>query len=148
MNFTKRLNVSLLGLRLTVFLVMLMWTLDKFSRPEHAARVFDHFYAMRGFGTAAVVILGVLELVLLLVFVVGYARRFSYGLVLLLHAGSTLVAWQQYLHPSVGSNLLFFAAWPMLAACVALYLLRDFDNFTISGRHQAAGNRGRESSLR
>jgi putative oxidoreductase len=24
-------------------------------------------------------------------------------------------------------NLLFFAAWPMLAACIALYLLRDQD---------------------
>jgi hypothetical protein len=24
-------------------------------------------------------------------------------------------------------NLLFFAAWPMLAACITLYLLRDLD---------------------
>lgn len=40
MNSTNRLSLSLLGLRLTVFLVMLMWTLDKFIRPEHAAGVF------------------------------------------------------------------------------------------------------------
>jgi len=32
---------------------------------------------------------------------------------------------RQYLNP--WQNLLFFAAWPMLAACVALYLLRDAD---------------------
>lgn len=25
------------------------------------------------------------------------------------------------------SNILFFAAWPMLAACFALYYLRDLD---------------------
>lgn len=25
------------------------------------------------------------------------------------------------------SHLLFFAAWPMLATCIALYLLRDLD---------------------
>lgn len=145
MNFTTRLSLSLLGLRLTVFLVMLIWTLDKFIRPEHAAGVFEHFYAMGGFGTAAVVILGVLELILLLAFVAGYARRFSYGVVLLLHAGSTLVSWQQYLHPSAGANLLFFAAWPMLAACVALYLLRDSDSITIDGWQRVASNRQPEN---
>ena len=32
-------------------------------------------------------------------------------------------------------NLLFFAAWPMLAACFALYLLRDLDTLgVVSGR--------------
>ncbi|MEO8809845.1 MAG: hypothetical protein ABI386_06335 [Rhodanobacter sp.] len=147
MNFAKRLSLSLLGLRLTVFLVMLMWTVDKFTRPEHAVGVFAHFYALSAFGTKPVVILGALELVLLLAFVSGFARRISYGAVLLLHAGSTLVAWQQYLHPGVGANLLFFAAWPMLAACAALYLLRDYDSITIDGRRRAAGHRQSENAL-
>ncbi|HEY8585679.1 MAG TPA: hypothetical protein VIL60_03010 [Rhodanobacter sp.] len=93
MNAAKRLSLSLLGMRLAVFLVMLMWTVDKFIRPEHAASVFANFYAMDGFGTSVFVTLGVLELVLLLAFVAGFARRFSYGAVLLLHAGSTLSSW-------------------------------------------------------
>ncbi len=136
MNAAKRLSLSLLGMRLTVFLVMvmLMWTVDKFPHPEHAAGVFANFYALGGFGASAFVILGVLELLLLLAFVTGFARRVSYGAVLLLHAGSTLSAWQQYLHPHEGANLLFFTAWPMLAACLALYLLRDTDSLTIDGR--------------
>lgn len=134
MNAEKRLSLSLLGIRLTVFLVMLMWTVDKFIRPEHAAGVFANFYALGGFGASVIVILGVLELLLLLAFVTGFARRFSYGAVLLLHAGSTLATWQQYLHPHEGANLLFFTAWPMLAACLALYLLRDADSMTIAGR--------------
>lgn len=140
MNSAKRLSLSLLALRLTVFLVMLMWTLDKFIQPGHAAGVFEHFYALGGVGSAVIVTLGVLELILLLAFVVGFARRFSYGAVLLLHAGSTLSSWHQYLHPQEGANLLFFAAWPMLAACLALYLLRDFDSITIGGRRDAARN--------
>lgn len=134
MNTAKRLSLSLLGLRLSVFLVMLMWTVDKFIRPEHAAGVFANFYAMGGFGASVFVVLGVLELLLLMAFVTGFARRFSYGAVLLLHAGSTLSAWHQYLHPHEGANLLFFTAWPMLAACLALYLLRDADRMTIDGR--------------
>jgi putative oxidoreductase len=42
-----------------------------------------------------------------------------------LHGISTLSSYRQYLDPF--DNLLFFAAWPMLAACVALFLLRDLD---------------------
>lgn len=70
-------------------------------------------------------ILGALELVLILAFVVGYRKTITYGLVLVLHAVSTLSALPQYLDPF--NNLLFFAAWPMLAACYTLFSLRDLD---------------------
>lgn len=133
---TKRLSWALCLLRLSVFLVMLMWALDKFLRPEHAAGVFAHFYALGGLGSGAFYVLGGLELLLLLGFVIGAAMRLTYGAVLLLHAVSTFSAWHQYLHPQEGTNLLFFAAWPMLAACAALYLLRDNDAYTLDGvRH-------------
>jgi len=46
---------------------------------------------------------------------------------LVLHAVSTLSSFKQYLAPFDGPNLLFFAAWPMLAACFALFILRDLD---------------------
>lgn len=135
---TKRLSWALCLLRLSIFLVMLMWTLDKFLRPEHAAGVFAHFYALGGLGSGVFYALGGLELILLLGFVIGAARRFTYGAVLLLHVVSTFSAWHQYLHPHEGANLLFFAAWPMLAAGVALYLLRDNDAFTFDGARRAA----------
>ena len=57
----------------------------------------------------------------------GFLKRFSYGIVLLMHGVSTVSSYQQYLAPYDGANILFFAAWPMLAACLALYLLRDDD---------------------
>jgi hypothetical protein len=40
---------------------------------------------------------------------------------------STFSSYKQYLAPFEGPNLLFFAAWPMLAACFTLFLLRDQD---------------------
>jgi hypothetical protein len=55
---------------------MLMWTIDKLMRAEHAAAVFAAFYGLGGLGAG---------------------------------------------------NLLFFAAWPMLGAALALFLLRDED---------------------
>lgn len=84
----------------------------------------------------------VLEFTLPTAFVTGVARRCSYGLVLLLYALSTLAYWRQYLHPFAGEHMLFFVAWPMLAACVALYALRDADSLTVPGWRQR--NRARE----
>jgi hypothetical protein len=124
---TNRIATALLALRLSVFLVMLVWTVDKFVRPSHAIAVFESFYFIKGVGAAVVYGLGVAELLLLVAFVLGVARRVTFGLVLLLHACSTFAAFAQYLQPFQKGNILFFAAWPMLAACFALYYLRDLD---------------------
>ncbi len=129
----QALQLSLLLLRLSVFLVMLMWTLDKFVNPAHAAKVFEHFYFIEGMGAAVMRIIGAVELVIILAFVAGLAKRWSYGFVLVVHAISTLSSFRMYLDPFAASNLLFFAAWPMLAACVALYLLRDEDRLASAG---------------
>jgi len=131
----KRLEISLLLLRLGVFVVMAVWTLDKFVNPAHAAAIFEKFYAIPGAGSALIWTLAALEVLVLLAFLAGLYKRFSYGAVLLLHGVSTLSAFQKYLAPFDGSNLLFFAAWPMFAACVALFLLRDQDTlFNLGGR--------------
>lgn len=121
----KRIASALFTLRLGVFIVMLMWTLDKFVNPQHSAAVFENFYGLGDTGPTLFMILGTLQLALVLAFVAGFKKRFSYGAVFLLHAVSTLSSWQQYLDGF--NNLLFFAAWPMLAACYTLYRLRDLD---------------------
>lgn len=75
---------------------------------------------------------GVAQLASTAAFVLGVAKHFSYGAVLVLHAISTFSSYAKYLDPF--SSLLFFAAWPMLAGCVALYLLHDSDTLaTLSG---------------
>jgi putative oxidoreductase len=125
MNQQDRITWSLLSLRVTVFVVMLFWTLDKFVQPEHSGGVFENFYGIGGLGATAFYVIGALEMVLILAFVAGALKRVTYGLVLLLHAVSTFSSFGQYLDPF--NNLLFFAAWPMLAACLTLYLLRDLD---------------------
>lgn len=117
---------SLLVLRLGVFLVMLMWTLDKFVNPAHAGKVFEAFYGIGWLTQNLSYLMGAAELILILAFVAGLWRRWTYGAVLMLHTISTLSSYKQYLAPF--DHLLFFAAWPMLAACLALYWLRDWDN--------------------
>jgi len=68
-------------------------------------------------------LLAVIELAVILAFLFGFAKKWSHGLVLLMHAVSTLASNKQYLNPFQPPNLLFFAAIPMLAACFTLYYL-------------------------
>ncbi|MDZ7641578.1 MAG: hypothetical protein U5J62_06115 [Desulfurivibrio sp.] len=71
-----------------------------------------------------------MEIVIVAAFLFGIAKRFSYGTA---RHFNTFILQTGYLAPYDGPNILFFAAWPMLAVCLALYLLRDRDVlFTVS----------------
>lgn len=128
-----RIAFSLLLLRLGVGLVFFMWTLDKLLNPEHAAGIFERYYMIEGLGTTLMLIIGVLQMGLVLSFIAGFMRKWSYGIIFVLHAVSTFSAYKQYMNPWEKPNLLFFAAFPMLAACAALWLLRDYDTKTVDG---------------
>lgn len=129
----KKINISLLFIRLSVFLVMFMWTMDKFINTEHAIKIFEKFYYIKGLESILIYGLATIELMVLLLFVAGYQKKYTYGAVLVFHAMSTVFSLQQYFSPFEGVNLLFFAAWPMLAACFTLFMLRDKDTFTLGG---------------
>lgn len=123
------LALSLLLLRLGVAIVMGFWTADKMINPDHAGAVFSNFYGLSGLGDQAFFLIGIAQAAIVLAFTLGLFRTFSYGAVLLMHTVSTLSSWGQYLEPF--DNLLFFAAWPMLAACIALFILRRSDTMSI-----------------
>lgn len=122
-----RVPLVLLLLRLGVFIVMLVWALDKFFKPEHASQVFAAFYGLQGLGTGLIYLLGAIQLLIVLGFVAGFKKTWTYGAVLVMHALSTVVSLPRYFDPFTSPNLLFFAAFPMLAACFGLFYLRDLD---------------------
>ncbi|ALS34859.1 hypothetical protein PTRA_b0369 [Pseudoalteromonas translucida KMM 520] len=129
-DLQNRVRWSLLSLRVGVFIVMIMWTLDKFVNPAHSAGIFEKFYGISGSTDIVAYVLGALQLVLVLAFLAGIKKRLTYGIIFVMHGLSTLSSYNQYIDGF--NNLLFFTAWPMWAACFALYLLRDQDvKFTI-----------------
>ncbi|MDC9514133.1 hypothetical protein PSH47_13690 [Pseudoalteromonas sp. CST5] len=129
-DFQNRLQWSLFSLRLGVFIVMIMWTFDKFVNPGHSARIFEHFYGVSGSTDMVAYVLGALQLILVLAFLAGIKKRLTYGVIFAMHGLSTLSSYNQYIDGF--NNLLFFTAWPMWAACFALYVLREQDvKFTI-----------------
>ncbi len=130
----KRLAISLLVMRLSLAVVFAAWALDKFINPEHGAAVFQGFYGLDAVPTSLVHAAGAAQAVLVAAFALGIARTWSYGAVLLMHAVTTAVSWKSYLGLD---NILFFSAWPMLGALVALWLLRDNDRLlSVGGRRR------------
>lgn len=135
MNSDKRITVSLFSMRITIFIVMLMWTIDKFLRPEHASAVYDKFYGLTGVMGYMMQGLGMLEFILLIGFVLGLWKSFTYLIVLILHSISAFSTMGVYFTPFTDNHLLFFAALPMWSACLSLYLLRESDTFLILSRN-------------
>ena len=116
-----KLTNCLFYMRLSVALVLLMWTVDKFVNPAHGVAVYEKFYFIPGLGNQVMQILGGLELILIALFLIGRYKNITYLIVLLINAVSTITPINVYLNPFEGAGLLFFAAWPMLAACCLLY---------------------------
>ncbi len=129
----RRLALCLLLLRLTTGLVMMVWAFDKMLNPQHGAAVLEGFYGVAGVGEAAVRAIGAVQGLIVLGFLLGIARSWTYGAVLFMHAVTTLISWSAYLEPL--KNILFFAAWPMLAGLITLFLLRGEDRIaSVGGR--------------
>ena len=132
-DVARRLSLSLLLLRLSLGLVMMVWAFDKILNPGHGAAVLEGFYGVSGAGEQAIRAIGVVQGVIVLGFLLGVAKTWTYGAVLAMHAVTTLVSWSAYLEPL--KNILFFSAWPMLAGLATLFLLRSEDRIaSLSGR--------------
>jgi len=123
----NKLTSCLFFLRISIALVLIMWTIDKIINPAHGVGVFEKFYFIGGLAEQIMIGIGIAELVLIGLFVVGRFKNITYLLVLLIHAVSTITPFAVYLNPFNGPGLLFFAAWPMLAACYMLYVFRAED---------------------
>ncbi len=123
-----RLEVSLLVMRVAVAAFLLVWALDKVIAPEHGRAVFSHFYFMPDLPAQAITGLGIVQMAVIAGFAAGFAKLWTYGAALAMHAASTLSTYAHLIRPwAEGSELLFWAAVPVLAALIALFLLRDED---------------------
>ncbi|MBR9814027.1 hypothetical protein GYB61_09260 [bacterium] len=127
----QHLPLSLLLLRLGIAIVMVIWTIDKFVNPGHNVAILEGFYGIGGASDTISYVFGAAQVVLVGAFLLGAFKTISYGAVMLMHGASTLSSFGNYLAPFEGANLLFFAAWPMFAACIALFLMREHDTLLV-----------------
>lgn len=124
---TNRLRASLFLLRISTFVVMLHWTLEKFIRPNHTITFYEKFYYISGLSPEVMYVLGVIQLIFLIGFLIGFLKFYTYGFIVIIQIITTLTYISIYFEPFDKNHLLFFASWPMLAACVTLFLLKEED---------------------
>jgi putative oxidoreductase len=136
-----RVKISLLALRFGIVLLMAPWAIDKLLRPDHAISVLSRFSFVGELLYPFIFPAGVAQLAVIAAFATGWARTWTYGAVLAMHAVSTLSTWCEYLQPYEGANLPYFAAWPALGACFALFLLREQDTLLSVATQDGAGVR-------
>ena len=119
---------ALAVLRVTLAVFFLVWSFEKILHPETTQAIFDGFYGVTITSGISLAI-GLVQTAFVLAFLAGVAKTVTYGGLLLMHAVTVLVTWQQIVTPYDGINHLFAAAIPVLGALVALFLLRRRDNW-------------------
>ncbi|MBI3054650.1 MAG: DoxX family membrane protein [Betaproteobacteria bacterium] len=129
----RRLGAALVILRVALGVFLLVWGLEKFIITPRSIAIYDYFYGISA-SDAFAYVLGGLESLLALAIMIGALRRWSYGIGLLAHAVTTAATIRLIVDPwgliSGEPQHLYFAAVPILAGFMALYLLRDLDYFS------------------
>jgi len=108
-----------------------VWVLDKFINPEHTAGVFKGFYGIElDLNMASIV--GAVQAVILIAFLLGFLKTYSYILMFAMHAVSTLSTFKFLINPyGEGPGMLFWAAVPVLAAFWLQFALRKSDTYSL-----------------
>lgn len=123
---THSLKLPLFLTRLSVFYFMLPWQLMRFTAPERVVGIAKKHYKFT-MPESASLITGIIMMAILIAFVIGFKKRISYGLVLVLHAVGTLMTLPRLIIGTSSLNILFLAAIPAVFAMLLLYCLRDED---------------------
>lgn len=129
---------TLLGLRLSLALLMIVWGADKLVNPGHGAAVADRFYGGILAGQSIMPVLGSLQILLGLGVGLGTLRRYTY-LALAVVTGVTLIGvWRSILDPwgwyLENTNALFFPSLTIFLAALVLIAHKDEDTVRLGGR--------------
>ena len=133
MTETKFLKPALFLTRLSIFYFLLPWQVMRFTNPEQASKIAQKYYHVDGINESTAPVIGAVWLVLLALFVVGFKKAYTYGLVFVLHTGAIFVALPAYTWGTSGFNQLFLAAIPTAAAMGLLWILRKEDTLLSLG---------------
>ncbi|CAA9319339.1 MAG: hypothetical protein AVDCRST_MAG40-1387, partial [uncultured Gemmatimonadaceae bacterium] len=103
---------SLLLLRASLGLLMLLWGVDKLVNVEHGLAVSERFY-LGAFSSAALLkAFGAAQIALGALVVVGAARRYAYPVLLAVTGATLLGVWRSVVDPLgwylTGANVLFY----------------------------------------
>jgi uncharacterized membrane protein YphA (DoxX/SURF4 family) len=132
---------SLLLLRASLGLLMLIWGVDKLVNVKHGLEVSKYFY-LGAFDSAALLrAFGVVQMALGALILLGVGRRFTYPALLAVTGATLLGVWRSVADPwgwyLEGANVLFYPSLIIFAAALVLWAFRDDDRLVVGGRRRA-----------
>jgi len=126
---------SLLLLRISLGLLMVVWGLDKVLNTAHGTAVADAFYFGILSGATPIKILGFLQVALGGLTILGLLRKIAYPAVLIVTAITALAVWKSIIDPwgwfLEGTNALFFPSFIVAAGAWVLMAFQDEDTLSI-----------------
>ncbi|TVP54561.1 MAG: hypothetical protein EA351_12835 [Gemmatimonadales bacterium] len=135
---------SLLALRISIALLVLLWGIDKIVDPDHAVRVSDNFYFGLLSVPALLAVLGGAQIVVAVMAMIGSFRKIIDPIILLINLGSLASVWRSIIDPwgwvLDGTNVLFFPSLIVAAGCLVLIAFQDEEVFVLD-RRASSGNR-------
>jgi len=140
MTSARNIQLALFSLRLSLFILMIVWAYLKIAAPAsyagdgaERAGIFAGFYGV-SVGQGLVLGIGAAQIIFLLAYVAGLLKTITVGGVLMMNTASLLVSMPKILNPFEQPNLLFLASVPILGASLAHFLLRKDDTFLSLGK--------------
>ena len=133
-------ETSLLFLRISLGILMVVWGLDKLVNVEHGVRVSEAFYL--GIFTAPVLlqIFGALQVLLGLLIIIGLWRGIIYPLLALITGVTALGVWKSIIDPwgwvLEGSNALFYPSLIILAGSLVVWAFQKEDTLALDRRRR------------
>ena len=140
---------ALLFLRVSLGLLMVVWGADKLANPSHGVAVAERFYLGLGASAALMPALGVVQILLGALVILGALRTVTYPLLLVVTGVTLLGVWRSVLDPwgwvLEGTNALFFPSLIVFAGALVLQAFRADDRLVLARRtaptraHSTAG---------
>lgn len=129
---------SLLLLRISIGLLMVIWGVDKLVNVKHGLTVSQHFY-LGAFSSALLLnAFGVVQIALGALVLLGVGRRLTYPFLLAITAVTLLGVWKSIVDPwgwyLKGANVLFYPSFIIFAASLVLWAFQDEDRLVV-GQH-------------
>lgn len=132
MSDEMKMKVGLLSMRLGIAVVFFAWTIDKIINYAHNSGMIRGYYGVE-VSQPILLAIGIGELIILLLFVSGMFKKYTYAFILIAHTLTTLASAKRLLPPYEIHQLLYFGSIPMLGACIGLYLMKEKDTlFTLA----------------
>ncbi|WP_422365741.1 MBL fold metallo-hydrolase [Pelagibius sp.] len=129
----RRLTLSLTILRFSTGAFFLVWALEKILAPDIARRVYETFYFSSP-SDEVLLATGILQGAVVLAFMAGLLRFWTYGALLVMHSISVVSTIPSLMDPFSPPNHLFWAAVPVLGLLFVLFLLRERDTLLVLRR--------------